>query len=120
MTDPSPDIDWLALRAADRPDSPALVEDDGNVVSYRELSALADAEAARLRDSGIGAGDVALIGVGAVDARLISSMWGAWRSRVAPLVIDQNSPLLAMKSPGSIRSCPNTVSIRRLQPLDPK
>ena len=56
---------------------------------------MADAAAQRLRESGVEEGDVTLLAVGDVGSPLVSTLWGAWRMGVAPLVIDQDSPMLA-------------------------
>ncbi len=96
MTVSSPDTDWLSRSATANPDAVALIEDDGAVLTYGELDGFAEAAAARLRDqSGAGRGDVTLIPVDNVGGGLVSLLWGAWRSGVVPVVMDQNSPLLA-------------------------
>ncbi len=50
--------EWLARRAADRPDSPAVIEAEGGVRwTYAELDRCADVLACRLRHSGVARGD---------------------------------------------------------------
>lgn len=94
MTKTSLDVDWLAQSAARMPDAIALVDDDGAVLSYASLDALATQAARRLRASGTAEGDIRLIEVGRVDRALIAELWGSWRVGVAPLVIDCDSPIL--------------------------
>jgi len=95
MTPPLPDTNWLARAGAMTPDAVALVEDDGTEITYCELDALADEAAAKLQGRiGLGRGDITIVAVGAVDLRLLATLWGAWRSGVTPMVIDEASPLL--------------------------
>jgi acyl-CoA synthetase (AMP-forming)/AMP-acid ligase II len=49
--------DILALHAAQNPDKPALITDDGRTVSYSELNRRANRCAAALRSLGVGPGD---------------------------------------------------------------
>jgi len=94
MTKTSHDVDWLAKSAARMPDAIALVDDDGAVLSYASLDAMATEAAMRLRASGTVEGDIRLIEVGQVDRALIAELWGTWRAGVAPLVIEGGSPIL--------------------------
>ena len=96
MTDPSPlPEDWLAAAAAATPDAVALVEDDGVEVSYGQLDALATEAGPKIRnDVGVSVGDVTVVAVNSVGAPLVAMLWGLWRVGVAPLLIDQRSPLV--------------------------
>ena len=94
MTTPPPDTDWLARSAVADPMATALIEDDGTALSYRELSDLADEHAAALADAGVLPGALQLVPVGEIDSSLVARLWGMWRSRISPLVVDVDSPLL--------------------------
>lgn len=94
MAHPLSETDWLAAAAAARPAAIALVEDDGSEVTYAELSALADESAVRMRhDYGVLSGDVTVVAVRNVGSPVVAMLWGLWRNGVAPLIVDQRSPL---------------------------
>ena len=96
MTDPPRTHDWLADAAAQTPAAIAVVENDGSVVSYRELDELAT-EAARTMaaETGLSRGDVTVIAVQQVGVPLLAMLWAAWRNGIAPLLIDHRSPLVS-------------------------
>ncbi|MDJ0952520.1 MAG: AMP-binding protein [Acidimicrobiia bacterium] len=87
--------DWLARAAGEDPDATALVENDGTSLSYGRLDDFATREAQRIRDSGFEPGQVTLVPIGEVGGPLVVMLWGAWRARVVPMLIDHDSPLLA-------------------------
>lgn len=90
-----PDIDWLAAAADTDPQSVALVEDDGTEVTYAELNRLAAESAVKTgADTGLTGGDITVIAVHEVGAPLVAMLWGLWRIGVAPLLIDDHSPLV--------------------------
>ena len=95
MTDPSRATDWLAVTADATPNAIAIVEDDGRQVSYRELDALADEAASKIGfDVGVTRGDITVVAVRNVGLPVLAMLWGVWRIGVAPLMIDQRSPLV--------------------------
>lgn len=95
MTHPFSETDWLATAADATPDAIALIEDDGTEVSYGELDALADEAAAKMRNEvGVSRGDLTVVAVRNVGLPLLAMLWGVWRVGVAPLLIDQRSPLM--------------------------
>ena len=95
MIDPSRRHDWLADAAEQSPAAIAVVEDDGSVVTYRELDGLATEAASRMgSETGLSRGDVTVVAVQEVGVPLLAMLWGAWRSGIAPLLIDHRSPLV--------------------------
>lgn len=95
MTPSLAETDWLAPATAATPEAVAFVEDDGSEITYGELDALADDAAARMMDSaGVSSGDITVVAVNSVGVPLVAMLWGAWRNGVAPLLVDQRSPLV--------------------------
>lgn len=102
MTHPQVDTNWLAIAAEDCPRAVALIEDDGTKVLYKELSAMADEVVAELSSPNQpGIGEIVVVPVGKVDAKLVARLWGSWRYGIAPLVVDKKSPLVK-QSPAAI------------------
>ncbi len=91
MNHSSSAIDWLAHAAARTPDATALIDDDGTATSYQQLSDLADEAAGEFTAAGVMPGEIEIVPIGCVDRDLIARLWGAWRSGIAPLVIEQDS-----------------------------
>lgn len=95
MTDPSRATDWLADAADSTPNATAVIEDDGREVSYQELDVLAAEAATKIQfDVGVAHGDITVVAVRSVGLPLLAMLWGVWRVGVAPLLIDQRSPLV--------------------------
>ena len=96
MRHPSFDTDWLAASAGATPQATALIDDDGTAVSYGELDLLADEAAGKMeRDVGVLPGDITVVAIRSVGLPLLAMLWGVWRAGVVPLLIDQESPLVA-------------------------
>lgn len=95
MAHPYPETDWLAHTADVTSDAIAVVDDDGLEVSYGELDLLADEAATKMtRDVGVSSGDITVVAVRSLGLPLLAMLWGVWRIGVAPLLIDQDSPLV--------------------------
>jgi len=82
-------MDWLALAAHDRGDSPAIVVGE-RVVSYRELDRAADVVASIVTGSGLAGTAVAFWGVR--DAATVAALWGIPRAGSAAVPIDPRLP----------------------------
>lgn len=81
---------WFAQTAAQQPSAVALAQDDARW-SYSEVSARADAIAARLVGEGVRAGD--LIGVSlARSPQMVAALLGSWRAGAAYLPLDPGFP----------------------------
>ncbi|WP_424886742.1 amino acid adenylation domain-containing protein [Streptomyces sp. XH2] len=95
----------FAASAQSRPGAIALVEEDGQCWSYRELSCWAAAVAGRLREKGVGPGRTVALRLPR-SARLVASLLAVFEVGGAAVVLDPRTPVDRLEAIEADAGCP--------------